>query len=466
MSGNIMIVDAVATNRIVLKVKLTAAHFRVSQAASAAEALRAATITPPDMIIASATLPDADSAAFIERLRARSDLATIPVVILLNVDDQPGRIAALRAGANDVLSQPMDERVLMAKIRSLLRQHHNLQELRLNAGPDGAAGFAEAQSSFANRGQIAIVAQNRAEALALRARLAQCTAHRLTIIATDQPMSAQVGARRTDIFVILTNWENRETGLKVMAELRASPDTRHSKIIVVVQNTAPRLTATLLDMGASDIMTGPTDASELALRINNQMQRKKVADHLRCRVQDGLRAALIDPLTGLYNRRFAMPFLRQLIETPDEHPKPFAVMVADLDHFKQVNDTFGHVAGDAVLRQVAALLQGNLRDGDMIARIGGEEFLIVLPDTPSAVARGTADRLCQIIGAAAIALPGGAPPAHVTVSIGVTLVHDNRAEGARGPLDLDNVLEDADRALYGAKARGRNTVTYSATSAA
>ncbi|QIE45276.1 diguanylate cyclase [Pseudohalocynthiibacter aestuariivivens] len=463
MSGNILIVDAVATNRIVLKVKLTSAHFSVSQAANAADALRCASATPPDMIIVGTPLPDADIAGFIDQLRARRSLAATPVVALLSPGDWTGRTAALRAGADDVVSQPLDERTLMARIRSLLRQHHSLQDLRLNTSPDNISGFADAQSRFAVRGQIAIVAADRASAMALRTRLSRCSAHHLTIITADQPMTAQIGARAPDIFVIMTDQNNHDTGQKVMAELRASPDTRHSHIMAVVQDAAPQMVATLLDLGANDIMTDVADTQELALRLNNQILRKQVVDHLRCRMQDGLRDAMIDPLTGLYNRRFALPFLQQLIEAPNEHSRPFAVMVADLDHFKRVNDTLGHASGDAVLRQVATLLQGNLQDADMIARIGGEEFLIVLPDTPCAVARGTADRLCQLIRDAAIALPDGGTPTRVTISIGVTLVHDARAPG---PLSLDTVLSEADRALYAAKARGRNTVTYSAMSAA
>ncbi len=466
MAGNILIVDSAATNRIVLKVKLTSAHFSVNQATNAADALRAAATAPPDMIIAGANLPDADLPTFIEQLRTRRNLAAIPVVVLMNSDDQPGRMAALQAGADDVVPQTLDERILMARIRSLLRQYHSLQELCVNAEPGNVTGFAEAQGSFTMPGHIAIVATDRAEAMTLRSRLTHCTAHQMTIVSADQPMPTQTDTRLPDIFVILANQGNQDTGLKVMAELRASPGSRHSRIIAVVQDAIPRLMATLLDMGADDIMTGATDARELALRLSNQVRRKQIADHFRCRMLEGLRAAMIDPLTGLYNRRFALPFLRQLIEEPDERARPFAVMVADLDHFKRINDTLGHAAGDTVLRQVAALLQGNLRDADMIARIGGEEFLIVLPDTPSVVARGTADRLCRLIGDAAIALPGGAPPARVTISIGVTLVHDDRIGCARDPLDLDMVLEEADRALYRAKACGRNTVTYSAMSAA
>ena len=133
MSGTILIVDAVATNRIVLKVKLASAHFGVTQAVTGRDAVQAALRDRPDMIIANAALPDLSSRDMIAALRAHPDLTNIPVVLLLNVNTQELRLSALQAGADDVITQPLDERILLARIRSLLRQHHAMDDLRHNA---------------------------------------------------------------------------------------------------------------------------------------------------------------------------------------------------------------------------------------------------------------------------------------------------------------------------------------------
>ena len=139
-------------------------------------------------------------------------------------------------------------------------------------------------------------------------------------------------------------------------------------------------------------------------------------------------------------------------------------MVADLDHFKLVNDRYGHAAGDAVLSRIADTLRANLGENDLIARLGGEEFLIVTPDTTCAEARQTAGHLRQIIQRTRIPVPGQDTPLQVTVSIGVAMAQAD-TENA-GDLTVQDLLNEADRALYGSKADGRNTVTLSSRTAA
>ena len=357
---------------------------------------------------------------------------------------------------------------MLARMRALLRQYHVLQDMVLNAGPDRAgpdcaAGFAESQNGFALPGRVAILAPAMSDAMGLRTRLRSVCRHAVTALESNRNTGGQAPGVAPDVYVLIVPDGGQNTGLEQMAELRATPQARHSRIIAITPKGPSDLAATLLDMGANDVMPAPADLSELTLRLNNQVQRKRTLDTLRDRLHDGLRAAMIDPLTGLYNRRFALPFLMDLVSRPHGPPRSFAVMVADLDHFKRINDQLGHAAGDRVLKHVANLLRGALRDTDLIARIGGEEFLIVMPDTTSLEACQTADRLCRLVAAAQIALRPDALPASVTISIGLTMGQSNTAIGEAS---VETLLDQADRALYGAKAEGRNTVTVSSRSAA
>ena len=465
MSGKILIVDAVATNRIVLKVKLSAAHFEVHQASSGASAMTMARGLQPDLIIIGAALTDMNYAELIGAVRARPDLAIVPVVALLPEDTGSARVAALAAGADDVIAQPIDERIMLARLRSLLRQHHALQDMRLNAGPDCATGFGEAQSSLLRGGRITVLSLHMTEAMALRTRLRSVCHHQIAAVKPGAAGAKLSSDRVADVFVLLLPEGYDRAGLDMMAELRASPEARHGRIVCLVAEGARALAASLLDMGASDVIVGDAGLDELALRLTRQIQHKQAIDHLRTRLHDGLRAAMIDPLTGLYNRRFAMPFLRELAVGTDQASPGFAVMVADLDHFKQINDRLGHAAGDRVLCHVADILSSSVREADLVARIGGEEFLIAMPGADGAEARRTADLLCHRIGAAGIKLRGHGTPANVTVSIGVTM-----GEPGGGGEDVsgyvETLLDQADRALYRAKARGRNTVKISARPAA
>ncbi|WP_243405142.1 diguanylate cyclase [Pelagivirga sediminicola] len=470
MSGKIMIVDAVATNRIVLKVKLSAAHFEVTQASSGTDALQMARAGRPDLIIVGAALPDMESAGLIAALRAGAGTAVIPIVALLPDDTSQARVRALHAGADDVITQPVEERIMLARLRGLLRQHHALQDMRLNAGTDCAAGFGEAQGGFDRPGRITLLGLQMSDAMALRTRLRSACRHQVTALRAGGPVTSAPGAPAADVFVLLIPGTAGDpaagaTGLELMAELRAAPEARHSRIVAVVPAACQPLAASLLDMGANDVIVGDVDLPEWTLRLTRQIQRKQAIDQLRTRLHDGLRAAMIDPLTGLYNRRFAMPFLRDLALAPDDRTRDFAVMVADLDHFKRINDRFGHAAGDRVLCHVADLLGAGVREGDLVARIGGEEFLIIMPGACGDEARRTADRLCRRIAGAGIMLKGECGPVPVTISIGVAMGRSGHTEQTAGP-SLDTLLEQADGALYRAKARGRNTVTISARPAA
>jgi two-component system cell cycle response regulator len=180
---------------------------------------------------------------------------------------------------------------------------------------------------------------------------------------------------------------------------------------------------------------------------------------LRATVRTGLKAAVSDPLTGLHNRRYAMPHLARTAEHAALTGKPFAVMVADLDLFKRINDVFGHAAGDAVLVETARRMRDNLRAVDMVARIGGEEFLIVMPGSTITEARVAASRLCRKIGNQDFVVPGADDPIKVTVSIGLTMGGLPDANGSPQTEDADTLLAAADKALYAAKLRGRNQVT-------
>lgn len=461
MSGRILIVDDLATNRIVLKVKLCHAHYEVVQAASVKEGLRLAAIQRPDLILANARLPDATAAEFITALRHAEGARSTPVMVLQTTDCPTERRAALSAGADDVLSKPVPETLLLARLRNLLRQHHAEQELSLQISGAQALGFAEASAGFDAPGCVGIIARTRAGAYGLQTLLARHSSHATTVIDADRALSLSETQSPADVYLLHITGAEAEEGLRLLAELKAAPRSRARPIIALVDADAATLGVTLLDMSADDVIIGLPDARELILRLSAQLRRKRRAERLRAALHDGLNAAIRDPLTGVYNRRFALPFLQRLIDSSQLSGENFAVMLADLDFFKQVNDRHGHAAGDQVLCTVTHQLRAHLRQDDMLARIGGEEFLIVTPATSRRRAQRSADRLCAVIAQTPIAVAAKTTPLHVTISIGVTM-----ATAMGQTLSVAQLLEEADRALYAAKAQGRNMVTFCARSPA
>jgi len=162
------------------------------------------------------------------------------------------------------------------------------------------------------------------------------------------------------------------------------------------------------------------------------------------------RAAMFDGLTGIHNRRWLDETLHRMVRRHEGLGGPLAVSLIDIDHFKQFNDRFGHAAGDHVLTSVAGLLAKNLRPTDLVARFGGEEFVIIFPDTQVDAATQAAERVRVAVEQAALALPDGKPLPQVTISMGIAAFSPGQT--------VPQLLKAADAAMYGAKQSGRNRI--------
>lgn len=480
MPGKILIVDDIPTNRILLRVRLTSAFYDVIQAATGAEALAAIAQHAPDLVVLNAALRDCDSLDLCRRITGfpeegldgtsydgPSDLpeaapARPPVLLLCTQPDHGLRLAALAAGAEDLVAFPLDDLLLQARLRSLMRVGDRMQETHLRTGTSKTLGFAEDGSDFPGLPRICILTDPTLCTLPWISGLRSLPLGHLSQHDSRSFLRDVTAETTPDLCVVVMDRTLASPGLRLLSELRAHPETRHAAVMVILPEPDNHTAADALDLGAGDVVAGRFDLEELGLRIVSQIRRKRMGDALRSTLRDGMRAAVTDPLTGLYNRRYALPHLHRLAEHADRSGRHFAVMMADLDHFKRINDHYGHAAGDAVLVEVAQRLRANLRAVDLIARIGGEEFLIALPDTNRAEARIAARRLCRMIAQDPITIPGQGIGITMTVSIGVAMGPRARPR-LSDPLaqSVEMLLDRADRALYGAKACGRNQVTIS-----
>lgn len=458
MSGRILIADDIVTSRLILRVKLASARYEVLQAITRAQLLELAQGTAPDLILIDERFDEGAGLELCRQLKRLITTQDLPVIVLTPGGDSARRLAALHAGADESLSKPVDEVALLARVRSLLRARETWQELRRRRTTAAAFGFAEDATPFQRPGRIALVCETPEAGLRRRAGLAPLLPDRIDLMSADEALDEAMRPDPADLFVIPDNLACHGGGLGLLSNLRSRAGTRHSAIVFVHDRSDTAAGATALDMGANDLLESDADAGELALRARTQLRRKIESDRLRASVEKGLQLAATDPLTGLYNRRYAMAYLDRISREAATAKKPFTVMLADLDWFKRINDTHGHAAGDTVLAAVAARLRDNLRGEDLIARIGGEEFLIALPDTPLDRAAPAADRLCRLISGRPVTLPGTGTEVTVTMSIGV-------AVGGTPGESVESLIDRADRALYRAKADGRNKVDVSRSAA-
>ena len=219
-------------------------------------------------------------------------------------------------------------------------------------------------------------------------------------------------------------------------------------LLTAKSDTDSRVTG--LRIGADDYVCKPFDERELLARINNLLRIKRMHDHINDAKEKLATLAVQDELTSLYNYRYLHTRLGEEFKRAERYREPLACVMLDIDHFKRVNDRYGHDAGDAALREVAVRLLKAVREVDVVARYGGEEFLLVLPSTNFSGALSVAERVWQMVGADPIVMPSG--PERISVSLGVAVYP------SRDIKSKDQLLKASDRALYQAKHEGRDRI--------
>lgn len=242
----------------------------------------------------------------------------------------------------------------------------------------------------------------------------------------------------------------RIDGFKFLSMLKSRPDLQDTPVIMLTGRDDRELKIKGLEQGASDYITKPFDAEELVARVNVHLKIKNLQDDLKRTNELLLELSNTDHLTGLFNRRYLMEALGKEVQRSLRKGGNLSLLILDIDHFKQVNDTYGHLQGDVVLQKVAVQLQKELRAYDTAARYGGEEFIAVLPDATLEEAVFVADRVRSSVQGTRFS--GSLSKLSLTVSLGVAIFSPPSCS------TVDCFIKMADDALYRAKANGRNRV--------
>jgi two-component system cell cycle response regulator len=255
---------------------------------------------------------------------------------------------------------------------------------------------------------------------------------------------------RYDLIIVSLALQNFD-GLRLCSQLRSLDRTRNVPILAISEGDSNARLVRGLEIGVNDYLLRPIDKNELLARVRTQIRKKRYTERLRDNVQMSIEMAITDPLTQLYNRRYMESHLHSLIEQAASRKKPLTVLVLDIDYFKAINDTHGHDAGDDVLREFATRIKKSIRGIDLACRYGGEEFVIVMPETDLAVATMVAERLRRRIATEPFPIQDGSKSIEVTISVGISALGGKEDNAA-------NLLKRADTALYRAKRDGRNRV--------
>jgi two-component system cell cycle response regulator len=239
----------------------------------------------------------------------------------------------------------------------------------------------------------------------------------------------------------------------LMKRLRQEAETVTIPIMVILGRPPGEADVLkLLEAGVMDHIVKPLSPTLVCAKIRVVSERSRMQRELKNKLRFALEYSAHDALTGLYNRRYFERRLREEAAHAKRHKRPFSIIVVDIDHFKLVNDTYGHEDGDRVLCHLAEILGGSLREDDIACRYGGEEFVVLLRATTGPAARVVANRLRSAVAAAGISLGPKDEVRHITLSGGVA------AADERNNYNVDNIVDRADKALYRAKRSGRNRV--------
>lgn len=449
MTARVLVVDDIEANRRLIQAKLEARYYSVELADSGQAAIDCVLADQPDIVLLDVMMPGMDGYEVCRRLKSNPLTRHIPIVMLTALTDRDDRLRGLEAGADDFLSKPVDDFALFARLEALSRYNAVADELRMrDAANPHLPKLTDAELNTLNKpASVLVVDQNNEEARRVASAL-QRVGH-----VAETWIDAQVsGVKFVDIdIVVLALSHQRHDALKLCAQMSALRESREFSIIVTCDETERVRAAEGLRIGASDVIEIPLDLQELQARVATQIRRKRYLQILRQRVDRGLELAVIDQLTGLYNRRYMLERLQRWMQRAAVDETPLSIVAFDIDHFKRVNDEHGHEAGDRVLQEFSHRLREHIRPKDIACRPGGEEFLVIMPETAGEDALIGAERIRHAVAEAPFIDERTGAEIRVTVSAGVS-THSGE-DGV-----LADLLHRADQALYRAKQNGRNRI--------
>lgn len=456
MTAQILVVDDVPANVKLLEAKLISDYYKVITAVDGFDAIEKTKKFKPDLILLDVMMPGMDGFETCRKLKNDPDVAHIPVVMVTALSEKSDRLKGLESGADDFITKPINEAALFARVKSLIRIKTLLDELRLRNTTGVQMGIdSEHDNNFiadVKGSKILLIDDDSVQSKQVIAKLDE--EYKTTLV--DNPELALDIAKSDDFdVVIVSTLLSDMDGLRLASHLKSEEETRHMPIVVFVDEDERHVMLKALEMGINDYLTAPVDKNEMMVRIRTQLRRKFYQDELKAQYQKSVSMALTDGLTGLYNRHYLNTHLGNMIKQASKASKKLALMIMDMDHFKNVNDTYGHDAGDMVLKQLATIITRAARATDLPARFGGEEFVVLMPETDATSALGVANRMRELVERTLFAVDNNRNTIHLTVSIGLANIEENDSP--------EKLLKRADEALYIAKNSGRNNVKVAAS---
>jgi two-component system cell cycle response regulator len=454
MSARVLVVDDLPANVKILEAKLNSEYYEVLTANNAITGIKIAKEKEPDIILLDVMMPEMDGFEACRRLKADPTTSHMPVVMVTALSDVQDRVQGLQAGADDFLTKPINDMALFARIRSLVRLKQITDELQLRDKSGREFGLSDSEAGKADDkniiegAKVLVVDDDVVQAQHIKNKLGAMGVDIKLETEADNVMPV-LNESEFDLIIVSTQLSDAD-GLRLCSHIRNNDKTKRASLLMLIEEDDTNQLVKGLDLGVNDYIVTPIDGNELIARVRTQIKRKRYQDMLKSNYQKSISMAVTDALTGLYNRHYLNTHAKSLLEQAQQNSRSLSLIMTDVDHFKKVNDTYGHPSGDAILKEVPIRILDNVRPTDLVARYGGEEFVIIMPDTPPLIAKTTAERIRKAIEATPFPIPVEPGTLAKTMSFGVATANPDDT--------VDTLLKRADEALYRAKEGGRNQV--------
>lgn len=451
MTANILVVDDLEPNVKLLEAKLLIGYYTVFTANSGAKAIEILKEQKIDVILLDVMMPGMDGFETCKRIKTNPDTMHIPVVMVTALSDIEDRIKGLEAGADELLTKPIDDTALFARVKSLSRMKIIIDELKLRNKTNAELGVSviELEDNFA-QSKTLLISDDTIQIKNL-SKVISKIAPQIRVVTKMSELEI-INSYMPDLTIISCQFE-AEDPLRISVMLKSREEFNHTVLMLLAEEENLPMVIQGMELGVNDYFLYPVDENELIARLKTQLRRKQYHDNLRNELEQSINLSIKDGLTGLFNRRYFDMHIIQMIKRCCETNYPLCLMILDIDHFKAVNDIYGHQAGDEILVAFTNILKQNFRATDLISRYGGEEFAILLYDTSLSEAISIAQRVRYRVESKEFKIQSLLGISiKKTASIGVSLY--------KKPESVASFIKRADNALYEAKDSGRNKIIF------
>ena len=445
LEGTILIVDDMPVNVKILATKLTAAGYDCLKAFGGEEAIKIARESSPDIILLDIMMPGMDGYEVTRILKGDPATSIIPIVMVTALEGVEDKVKGLDAGADDFLTKPPNHTELIARVRSLIKLKRLQQEAEIRSTHEEPHPNTARAPGDGEKASILII-EDDVKTSSLWSRVLAANYNCITAKSGEEGLKAM--DKEIPDLVLLDLLLPDMHGLDLLKRVKKNPVMEEISVIIVSSINDLETRVKGIDLGSDDYLVKPVNALEMLARVRAAIRKTKARQKLKETLNDVFKLSITDSLTGLYNRQYFNSYLEKLMASSRRHSRIFSLLFVDIDRFKTINDQYGHLCGDNVLKSIAEIFEDNLRASDVIARFGGEEFVILLSDTDLKGGEALAEKLRTDVEAFGFE---GLDNSKITVSIGVSESTD--VDGS-----ITDIVKRADEALYKAKESGRNRV--------